>query len=163
MNQPSSWEALIHTLRSERDAYHDLSVLLIEEHPLLRSMDHQRLLEVNSRKEAVLDSIRHLEQERTARLKEFPGSRSLDDFAEWLASTKFSQVEEVQAALNELVNIAKRVKQQSEENAGLTFRALYIVREALGLIYSGLGTQPVYGDSGQLTFPSVATSMNLKG
>ena len=156
MNQPASWEALIHTLRSEREAYHDLSVLLIEELPFLKSMDHQRLLEVNSRKETVLDSIRRLEQERLACLKEFAGCRSLDDFAKWLASADFSHVREVQAALNELVNMAKRVKQQSEENAALTFRALYIVREALSLIYSGLGTQPVYGDSGQLTFPSVA-------
>ena len=35
MNQTSTWETLIHSLLAERDAYHDLSRLLTEEHTLL--------------------------------------------------------------------------------------------------------------------------------
>ena len=127
-------------------------------------VNRDQLREITQQKEQILSSIRQLEQARLSRLNDLIGDQALDALTDWLRRHQVPESKKVQAALNRLVSISElKVKQQSEKNATLIFRGLYVVREALSLMYTGLGTQPVYGDSGQLTFPSVATSLNFKG
>ena len=65
MNQKRSWESLQQTLRGERETFHQLSAILLEEHQLLRHMDHHSLSDLAERKEKILGQAKGLEENRT--------------------------------------------------------------------------------------------------
>ena len=163
MSQQRLWEQLRFALQKERDAYHQLSALLSEEVPALKTMNQHLLADLNLQKESTLQIIAQCEQERSALLSKLADSSFNGNLLEWLWHTSASQAALVKPVLQELVSIGKQVKNIGEKNSGLTVRALHAVREAIGMIHSGLGSQPVYGESGQLRFPSMGTSLNLQG
>ena len=163
MSQIRLWEQLRSALQKERDAYHQLFALLSDELPALKKMNHLSLADLNLQKESTLQIISKCEQERSALLRKLADPSFKGNLLEWLWNSSTSQAAVVKPVLRELVSIGKQVKKIGENNSGLTVRALHAVREAIGLIHSGRGSQPVYGETGQLRFPSMATSLNLQG
>ena len=163
MSQRRLWEQLRSALQKERDAYHQLFALLSEELPALKTMNPHGLADLNHKKESTLHVITQCEQERSALLSQLADPSFKGNLLEWLWESSLPQAALVKPMLQELVSIGKQVKQIGQNNSGLTVRALHAVREAIGMIHSGLGSQPVYGESGQLRFPSMATSLNLQG
>ena len=163
MSQIRLWEQLRSALQKERDAYHQLFALLSEEFPAIKNMNPHGLADLNHQKESTLQIISQCEQERSALLSKLVDPSFKGNLLEWLWHSSAPQAAVVKPMLRDLVSIGKQVKKIGENNSGLTVRALHVVREAIGMIHSGLGSQPVYGESGQLRFPSMATTLNLQG
>jgi hypothetical protein len=65
--------------------------------------------------------------------------------------------------LIELLRLARTIQDQGKKNETLIRRIQHSVREAMHFIYTGLGTGPVYQESGTLNFPSVPSSVHLQG
>ena len=163
MSHMRLWEQLGSALQNERDAYRQLFALLSEELPAIKKMNPHSLADLNQQKESILQLIAQCEQERSALLRKMADPSFQGNLLGWLWNSTSPQAALVKPVLRELVFIGKQVKTIGENNSGLTVRALHVVREAIGMIHSGLGSQPVYGESGQLRFPSMATSLNLQG
>ena len=163
MSQTGLWGQLGLALQKERDAYQQLFTLLAEELSALKNMNHLSLADLNHHKESTLQIISQCEHERSALLRKLVDPSFKGNLLEWLWESSAPQAAVVKPMLRDLVTIGKQVKQIGENNSGLTVRALHVVREAIGMIHRGLGSQPVYGESGQLKFPSMTTSLNLQG
>ena len=163
MNRTDLWGRLAHTLRSECDAYRHFLQLLKEEAPCLQQLSPQALHDVTSQKTQVLALIQQLDGVRMGLLKRLAGPACKEDLIPWLARSIHPRASEAQAALKELVRFGREAKAHGKRNGALLSHAQYVVREALHVIYTGLGAQPLYGQSGQLSFPSVTGSVSLQG
>ena len=163
MSRTGPWTQLNSALLKERNTYRQLSHLLTEEWTALKAMDHHRVVDLTHQKERLLSLITQYEQERNSYLRKLAGPLFQGDLLKWLSQSRAPQAKVAQQTLDELVSVGERVKHMGENNSGLTVRALHVVRETIGLIRTGLGAQPVYGESGQLRFPSVTSCVNLQG
>jgi flagellar biosynthesis/type III secretory pathway chaperone len=166
MNQKGSWESLQQTLRGERETFHQLSAILLEEHQLLRHMDHHSLSDLAERKEKILGQAKGLEENRTALFLSLLGVDSSSNPMEIMKVLSEQRTPEAQAVREELeavLEVARTIAAQTRDNASLIHKGLTMVREALRLIYDGAGVTPVYGGSGTLQFPTVNSSMSVRG
>ena len=166
MNPPDSWKHLLQTLQVERTAYTSLSTLRSEEYHLLRKMDHQGLPNLTERKEALLVDLQSLEQGRNTLVNELIGGHHHSNPSEWLKLLSQGPLPWGKRSATELgrvLIIAREVAEQGRRNAGLVYRGLAMVREALRLIYSGGSREPVYGKSCHLNLPQVTSSLSIRG
>lgn len=163
MNQTDLWDRLAHTLRSECEAYQSLLQLLDEEGLCLQRLSLQSLHEVTSRKAQLLTLIEQLDGVWMDQLQGLARSARKEELLPWLGRSIHPRAKEAQAALNALISLGHKTKACGKRNGNLLSHAQYVVHEALQVIYAGLGAQPVYGQSGQISFPSVTGSMSLQG
>ena len=126
-------------------------------------MDQPKLLEVNSQKEQVLDTMRRLEQQVERELHQLAGAVSQVSIWSWLKAVPDPRAQSAQSMLIELLRLARLIQEQGKKNEAVIRPIYHRVREAIHVIYSGLGTGPVYQGSGVLNFPSVPSSVHLQG
>ncbi len=76
MNHPQSatWERLLKVLAEAQAVFQQYGVLLFQEAHSLRIMDQPKLVEVNSQKEQVLDTMRRLEKQVEGELHQLVGA-----------------------------------------------------------------------------------------
>jgi hypothetical protein len=137
--------------------------LLAHEERTLRIMDRQGLTEVNNQKEQVLDAMCRLEQQIERELQQLAGSHIHESVRSWLKKAQDPRAQSAHGMLIELLCLARTIQDQGKKNETLIRRIQHSVREAMHFIYTGLGTGPVYQESGTLNFPSVPSSVHLQG
>jgi hypothetical protein len=165
MNLPQSatWERLLVMLTEAQSAFQRYVGLLAHEERTLRIMDRQGLTEVNNQKEQVLDTMCQLERQVESELQQLAGSYIHESVRSWLKKVQDPRAQSAHDRLIELLRLARTIQEQSKKNETLIRRIQHSVREAMQFIYIGLGTGPVYQESGTLNFPSVPSSVHLQG
>lgn len=165
MNHPQSatWERLLEMLAEAQSVFQQYCVLLFQEAHSLRIMDQPKLLEVNSQKEQVLDTMRRLEQQVERELHQLAGAVAQESIWSWLKAVPDLRAQSAQSMLIELLRLARLIQEQGKKNEAVIRPIYHRVREAIHVIYTGLGTGPVYQGSGVLNFPSVPSSVHLQG
>lgn len=166
MDQTRQWTQLIQALETERNAYQELSALLRKEHECLCQWNHQGLFEITGKKEEVVSLLASLEVQRVSLLQELTNAKpTLESYVFppfWIKHfPPFSQV--AGHRVQELMETASNAAKLSRTNKLLVYRGLSLVREALRLIHSGIGNEPVYGGAGTLEFPAVSSSLTVLG
>ncbi len=137
--------------------------LLQEEEVLLAKMERHSIAGVTEKKEQVLDEICRYEQQVVATMQELAGPENQERLGEWLQKTQQPEATTVNTILRELKGLTHTIQQQGKKNEVLIGRTQHVVREAINLIYAGLGNGPVYQGSGTLQFPPVLSSVHLHG
>ncbi len=163
MASTSLWKQLYQLLQDECIAYEQLGQLLHEEWSALRKSNYQECVDIARRKEDVLTHIQRVEKERVACVRALSEGLSQEISLDWVLKCSLPESVPAKHTLKQLISVGQRVKQLSENNAGLISRGLHVVREAMNVVHGGLGFQPMYGESGSLKFPSVSTSLNVEG
>lgn len=165
MNHPqsASWERLLVMLTEAQSLFQRYVGLLAHEERTLRIMDRQGLTEVNNQKEQVLDAMCRLEQQVERELQQLVGSHIHESVRSWLKKAQDPRAQSAHGMLIELLRLARTIQDQGKKNETLIRRIQHSVREAMHFIYTGLGTGPVYQESGTLNFPSVPSSVHLQG
>ncbi|MDH5698459.1 MAG: flagellar protein FlgN [Nitrospirota bacterium] len=165
MNHPQSatWERLLEMLAEAQSAFQQYGVLLFQEAHSLRIMDQPNLFEVNGKKEQVLDTMRRLEQQVEHELHQLAGAVVQESIWNWLKSVQDPRAQSAQRMLLELLRLGRLIQEQGRKNEAMIRPIYHRVREAIHVIYTGLGTGPVYQGSGSLNFPSVPSSVHLQG
>ena len=107
--------------------------------------------------------IERVEQKRMACMKALHEGSSQEISLEWVLKSSLPESAPAKHTLKTLMSVGHKVKQLSKKNAGLISRGLHVVREAMNVVHEGLGFQPMYGESGNLTFPTASTSLNVEG
>jgi hypothetical protein len=165
MNLPQSatWERLLGMLTEAQSSFQCYVGLLAHEERTLRIMDRQELAEVNNQKEQVLDAMCQLERQVESELQQLAGPYIHESVSSWLKKVQDPRARTAHDRLIELLRLACTIQEQGKKNETLIRRIQYSVREAMQFIYIGLGTGPVYQESGTLNFPSVPSSVHLQG
>ncbi|MDT3779507.1 flagellar export chaperone FlgN [Nitrospira sp. MA-1] len=165
MNHPQSakWERLLKALAEAQAAFQQYGVLLFQEAHSLRIMDQPKLVEVNSQKEQVLNSMRRLEKQVEGALHQLVGDVAQETIWTWLKANPDPQAQTVQSMLIDLRRLARLIQEQGKKNESAIRPIYHRVCEAIQVMYTGLGTGPVYQGSGTLYFPSVPSSVYLQG
>lgn len=165
MNHPQSatWERLLEALTETRSAFQQYGVLLFQEAHSIRIMDQRNLIEVNSQKEQVLDTMRRIEQQVEHELHRLVGPAKPESILSWLKADPDPRAQSAHGMLMELLDLSRLIREQGKKNEALILPLYHRVREAIHVIYTGLGTGPVYQGSGALNFHSVPSSVHLQG
>ena len=157
------WERLLVLLGEMRGIYKELMTLLRDEERGLLEMDRQGVADVTEKKEQVLDTMRRYEQQVIAVLHQLAGSENHERLEVWLKQTKNPHASTARMKIHELGDLTREIQAHGKKNEALIRRTHHVVREAINLIYAGLGTGPVYQGSGALHFPTVLSSVHLHG
>lgn len=161
--QSETWERLLKALAEAQAAFQQYGVLLFQEAHSLRIMDQPKLFEVNSHKEQVLDTMRRLEKQVEGELHQLAGAGAQETIWTWLNAVSDPRAKSAQSMLMDLLRLARLIQEQGKKNEAAIRPIYHRVREAIQLMYTGLGTGPVYQGSGTLHFPSVPSSVHLQG
>jgi len=137
--------------------------LLGDEERRLLEMDRQGVADVTEKKEQVLDTMRRYEQQVSDVLHQLAGSDNHERLEVWLKQTRHPHASTARTRFHELGDLTREIQAHSKKNEALIRRTHHVVREAINLIYAGLGTGPVYQGSGTLHFPTVPSSVHLHG
>lgn len=157
------WDHLLVLLGEMRAVFHGFMTLLRDEERLLLRMDRQGVADVMEKKEQALDTMCRYEQQVAAVFHQLTGSDNHERLEVWLQKARHPHASAVRARLQELVGLTRSIQAHGKKNEALIRRTHHVVREAINLIYAGLGTGPVYQGSGALYFPSVPGSVHLHG
>jgi hypothetical protein len=165
LNHPPSatWERLLGLLTEAQSSFQCYVGLLAHEERTLRLMDRQGLTEVNNQKEHGLEAMCRLEQQVKDELQQLAGSHAQESVRSWLKKVQDPRAQLAHDMLIELLRLAHTIQDQGKKNETLIGRIQHSVCEAIQFIYAGLGTGPVYQESGTLNFPSVPSSVHLQG
>lgn len=161
--QPATWERLLEMLAEAQSVFQRYGVLLFQEAHSLRIMDRPKLVEISSQKEQVLEMMCQLEQQVEGELYRLAGSTAQESIWNWLKAVPDPRAQLAQRMLTDLLRLARLIQEQGKKNEALIFPVYHRVREAIQVMYTGLGTGPVYQGSGTLHFPSVPSSVHLQG
>lgn len=161
--QSATWERLLEMLAEAQSVFQRYGVLLFQEAHSLRIMDRPKLVEVNSQKEQALEAMCQLEQQVERELHRLAGSAAYESIWSWLKAVPDPQAKLAQEMLTDLLRLARLIQEQGKRNDALIRPIYHRVREAVQVMYTGLGTGPVYQGSGILHFPSVPSSVHLQG
>jgi len=159
----ATWERLLGMLTQAQSSFQCYIGLLAHEERNLRIMDRQGLTEVNDQKEQVLEEMCRLEQQVKGELQQLAGSHAHESVSSWLMKVQDPRAQLAHGMLIELLRLARTIQDQGKTNETLIGRIQRSVREAMNFIYTGLGSGPVYQESGTLNFPSVPSSVHLQG
>ncbi len=144
-------------------AVKEFVALLRHEEQLLLVMDRQGIADVTEQKEQVLDEMCRYEQQVVTVLQQLAGSETQEGLWDWLQNVQQPQASGAKKLVHELIGLAHTIQDQGTKNEALVGRTQNVVREAINLIYVGLGQGPVYQGSGALQTPSVLSSVHLHG
>jgi flagellar biosynthesis/type III secretory pathway chaperone len=137
--------------------------LLREEERLLLGMDRPGVANITEKKEQVLEAMCRYEQQVMAVMHQLAGPENRELLGGWLKKSRQSQASSANTIFHELFGLTRKIQEQGKKNEALIRRTQHVVREAINLIYTGLGTGPVYQGSGTLQFSSLPSSVNLHG
>lgn len=158
-----TWDNLLVLLGEMRSAFHEFMVLLCDEERILVGMDRKGIAEIAEKKEQSLGEMSRYEQQVIAVLHQLSGSKGQERFAVWLQKALQPQAASAKKILQEIGGLIHTIQAQGKKNEVRLRRTQHVVREAINLIYTGLGTGPVYQGSGALHYPSVPSSVHLCG
>ena len=158
-----TWDGLLSLLREMQEVFQKFLSLLCEEERLLFAMDREGVADITEKKEQVLEMMCRYEQHVMSVLQHLSGSENRDSLGAWLKYVRRPQAFKANTIFHELFGLAQKIQAQGKKNEALIRRTQHVVREAVNLIYTGLGTGPVYQGSGALQFSSVPSSVNLRG
>ncbi|MDH5576749.1 MAG: flagellar protein FlgN [Nitrospirota bacterium] len=157
------WERLLVLLGEMREIFQEFMTLLRDEERRLLEMDRQGVADVTEKKEQVLDTMRRYEQQVIAVLHQLAGQDKHERLEVWLKQARHPHASTARTKLHDLADLTKQIQVHGKKNEALIRRTHHVVREAINLIYAGLGTGPVYQGSGALYFPTVLSSVHLHG
>jgi len=164
LNRPyETWDHLLGLLGEMQVVFQEFLSLLREEERLLLSMDRQGVADITEKKEQVLEAMCRYEQQVMAVIHQLAGPKNQESLGGWLKTSRQPQASLANAIFHELLGLIRKITEQGKKNQTLIRRTQYVVREAINLIYTGLGTGPVYQGSGVLQFSTVPSSVNLQG
>ena len=158
-----TWDHLLVLLGEMHVVFEEFMVFLCEEERMLLGMDRQGVATVTEKKEQVLDVMCRYEQQVKVVLHQLAGPDQQKRLGPWLQEARQPQASSANLILHELSTLTRTIQEQGKKNEVLIGRTQHVVREAINIIYTGLGTGPMYGGSGTLHFPSVPTSVHLHG
>ena len=164
LNRPyETWDHLLGLLGEMQVVFQEFLSLLREEERLLLGMDRQRVADIMEKKEQVLETMCRYEQQVMAVMHQLAGAKNQESLGGWLKKSRQPQASSANTIFHELFGLTLKIQEQGKKNEALIRRTQHVVREAINLIYTGLGTGPVYQGSGALQFSSVPSSVNLHG
>ena len=164
LNRPhETWDHLIYRLKEMQGVFQEFLFLLREEERLLLRMDRQGIADIAEKKEQVLEGMCRYEQQVMGGLHRLAGPENLEQLGQWLKQSTHPQALLANRIFHELHVLARKIQEQGKKNETVIRRTQHIVREAVNLIYTGLGAGPVYQGTGTLQFSSVPSSVNLQG
>ena len=164
LNRPyETWDYLLTLLGEMQVVFQKFLSLLPEEERLLLGMDRQGVADITEKKEQVLETLCRYEQQVMAVMHELAGPKNQESLGGWLKKSRQPQAPLANTIFHELFGLARKIQEQGKKNEALIRRTQHVVREAINLIYTGLGTGPVYQGSGALQFSSVPSSVNIQG
>lgn len=164
LNRPyKTWDHLLTLLGEMQVVFQKFLSLLPEEERLLLGMDRQGMADITEKKEQVLEAMCRYEQQVMAVMHELAGPKNQESLGGWLKQSRQPQALLANTIFDELFGLARKIQEQGKKNEALIRRTQHVVREAINLIYTGLGTGPVYQGSGVLQFSSVPSSVNIQG
>ena len=164
LNPPyETWGHLLKLLGEMQVVFQEFLSLLREEEGLLLGMDRPGVANITEKKEQVLVAMCRYEQQVMAVMHQLAGPENRELLGGWLKKSRQSQASSVNAIFHELFGLTRKIQEQGKKNEALIRRTQHVVREAINLIYTGLGTGPVYQGSGTLQFSSLPSSVNLHG
>ena len=164
LNRPCEpWDHLLTLLGEMQLVFQEFLSLFPEEERLLLGMDRQGMADITEKKEQVLEAMCRYEQQVMAVMHELAGPKNQESLGGWLKKSRQPQASLAKSIFQELVGLTRRIDEQGKKNEALIRRTQHVVREAINLIYTGLGTGPVYQGSGALRAPAVLSSVQLQG
>ena len=137
--------------------------LLREEECLLLAMDRSGVANIMEKKEQVLEGMCRYEQQVMTVMQQLAGPKNQESLGGWLKQSRQPQASTANTIFHESYKLAQKIQAQGKKNEVLIRRTQHVVREAINLIYTGLGAGPVYQGSGTLQFSSVPSSVNIHG
>lgn len=158
-----TWEDLLSILGEMQGVFREFLSLLCEEERLLLGMDRQGVADITDKKDHALQTMCRYEQQVMSMLHDLAGHENHHALGKWLKQVRRPHAFKANTHLHELFGLAQKIQAQGKKNEALVRRTQHIVREAINLIYTGLGTGPVYQGSGALQFSTVPSSVNLRG
>lgn len=158
-----TWDALLSLLGEMQGVFQDFLSLLCQEERLLLAMDREEVATLTDTKEHVLETMCRYEQQLMGVLQHLAGPEHHHALGGWLKQVRQPQAFKANTTLHELFGLTQKIQAQGRKNEALIRRTQHVVREAINLIYTGLGTGPVYQGSGALQFSTVPSSVNLRG
>jgi hypothetical protein len=164
LNQPHpTWENLHVLLEDMQQLFKKFLSLLTQEERLLLAMDRQGVADMTENKEQVLDEMCRYERQVVETMHRLAGSAHHGHLADWLRNLSHRQAAIATSKFQDLIGLTRKIQEQGKKNEVCVQRMQHVVREAIHLIYAGVGTGPVYQGSGALRAPSVLSSVQLQG
>jgi len=160
---PEMWDHLLALLEEMQVVFHEFLSLLREEERLLLAMDRSGVADITEKKEQGLEEMCRYEQQVMAVLQQLAGPENQEHLGGWLKKLREPQAFKAETIFHELFGLVRKIQAQGKKNEAVIRRTQHVVREAINLIYTGLGTGPVYQGSGALRAPSVLSSVQLQG
>ena len=157
------WDYLLVLLGKMRTVFQGFRVLLGDEERVLLGMDQQGVAEVTDKKEQALDVMCRYEQQVMADLQELAGIEGKEHLGAWLRKAHEPQALLASTIFHEICDVIHAIGVQGKKNEALIQRMQHVVREAIHIIYTGLGSGPVYQGSGTLQSPVVPCSVHFQG
>ena len=158
-----TWAQILVLGEEAKSVFADYWDLLRQEEHGLRRMNHQEIADLTEKKEYALERMCRYEQQVISAIHTLTGSTGQDRLLDCLDRISDPRAKSVQNLLRELALQANTIQEQGKTNDRLLRRAQHVVGEAINLIYTGLGTGPVYQGSGALSTPSLPSTMHLHG
>jgi hypothetical protein len=158
-----TWDHLLVLLGKMQTAFQEFRVLLRDEERVLLGMDQQRVTEVTEKKEQALDVMCCYEQQVMTILQELTGVEGKEHLGAWLRKAHEPQAVLVSTIFHDMRDVIDGIGVQGKKNKALIQRMQHVVRNAIDIIYMGLGPGPVYQGSGTLQSPAVPCSVHFHG
>ena len=146
-----------------RTIFQGFLTLLGDEERVLQRMDRQEVVEVTDKKERALDEMCRYEQQVMAVLQELAGIEGKEHLSAWMRKAHEPQAQVASTIFHEIGDVTHTIQVQGKKNEALIQRMQHVVREAIHIIYTGLGSGPVYQGSGTLQSPVVPCSVHFQG
>ena len=158
-----SWNQLLEVGEEAKAIFADYLELLRQEEHALRKMNRAKMSDLTERKGQALDIMCRYEQQVISGIQVLTHSEGKDRLWIGLQTASDPRAVSAQNILRELSLLANKIREQGKTNEGLIHRTQNVVRETINLFYMGMGTGPVYQDSGSLRTPSLPGTMHLHG
>ncbi len=157
------WDHLLILLGEMHAAFEQFLSFLCDEERLLVAMDRQGVGDMAEKKEQALVEMSRYEQQVSIVIQQLAGPEHQGKVDTWLKQSHHPQAMKASTIFHELIGFTQKIQSQGRKNEILIRRMQCVVREAINLIYTGLGTGPVYQGSGALQFSTAPSSMSLHG
>ena len=157
------WDHLLVLLGEMHTAFAQFLSFLSDEERVLVAMDRQGVGDMAEKKEQALAEMSRYEQQVSMVIQQLAGPEQRGQVDAWLKQLHHPHALKARAIFLELIGFTQKIQAQGRKNEILIRRMQCVVREAISLIYTGLGTGPVYRDSGALQFSTAPSSMSLHG
>ena len=157
------WVALQQVFQQLQVSLEEFSSLLEQEEAVMKRLDRENMMALVDHKATVLENIQRSEQQLVAVLRPWaPTESSVNCWNVITQDPQFSRVFQL-PVFKAIQRETARIREQGQKNAVLVRRGQYVVREALNLVYAGVGQGPVYQGTGTLRVQPAPCSVNLRG